>query len=72
MSSYIQTQSVGFKSQNVIEDVSSSNSPSAGKYTSEMDIEQLYWYFDSVKTPVKREPTSFQRNGNCTIHSLIK
>ena len=72
MSNYIQTQSVGFKSQNLIEDVSSSNSPSAGKYTTEMDVEQLYAYFDSVKTPEKRDLGSYQRNGNCTIHSLIK
>lgn len=71
MIGYIQTQSLGFKSQNLIEEIPCTNSPSAGRYTNEMDIEQLYAYFNSVKTPVKREAKSY-RNGNCTIHSLIK
>lgn len=71
MSGYIQTQSIGFKSQDLIEDIPSTYTPSAGNYTTDMDIETLYKYFDSVKTPSKREAKSY-RNGNCTIHSLLK
>lgn len=71
MSSYYSGTNIGFPLSNSVEQPYSGDCTLNGKYTIDMDREQLYKYFDSVKVPTERKPAA-KRNDNCVIHSLIK
>lgn len=56
--------------QNTIEDpADNSGWNDRCRFTALMDIDELYAYFNSVKTPEKRERV-YVRNGTCNIIAL--